>query len=1178
MGARQFRADLNQTVLIINPETLPSSRDSFTTSGIYQPDFTLLDGKNCLPSVTGYFSFFGTEVDFGDNYPVDDVQDVITFRTHTGDTLLIGMSPDGLYMKSVAGNAVPTTDDNINTPDPDADTLRGRHLIGWEDITMPQGKCDWIRIANAPLGSPNPWSLWTYAIVNNKLYFYQQGLGYIVHIYGHEKDIIRVDRLEPSYIIGEVDQYQWIINGVDSNTSCTDTEKSIQIPGVGTFYVFNLDKAHYVKNIKQIWLDSTLGFLGQGVRVEYNSNNYVPLTGTIEFTPALCSLPTQIPSLEDINVVGNTAIGAGVTNNQWNMYLHDALAGCADATSYYAYLSNGTLQLRPLVQNINAGDCYTSGLQALGGIDAGNLPAGGVLISFDWAMQVSAVVNPPTESNVHQIVGGLQVAATPSNDYDTFFCRTADNDYDAENLSGSDVIMLYNAQSMRFGSNATQYTDTGNNLSYRTSGLDISNIRIWEPYNALAKYVVVGTGDAGDNPSVNRVGGRDFYDTAIDAKCFGLYDDGVGYQGESASTVASISIFDGAAATVYLKYRSYMWSPIALPDKTLYTGYLITDQVLTRIDETTPGVVILSQVGAGFDAPRREDQAALYVSLASGDLALSIPAGYYLYFWSTGYSLSSTYGQPDEILVSGVSVYNFHSQADIDACAGPGGTPVEITLDHNGMPEELISSYDINSSTLAISSFKEFNLTGVNILAGGVNVGSFSVPAIHDSNDLWNTLLLELAAALPQYNLTSNLIQAASANADYDITISYIDFAEDAPVPVLANDGDCTWLVSATNTAPLKLAQVSGITSARGRLMAWDRENALYTSSNQDPLDFTPDISTQANVGKAQAVQGDIILCLGWNNGFIIYSTGNVVHADYTGGTYVFNYEAISDYGVIDPRHVTGNFESQFLWTNKGLILVDPVKKTAEEVAPDMTDWLNRHKFPIKTSYIGDRYVILSLLSTPIELYTPAQRRDGSATRYERGEAEFVARSSVLAELKTFPYGSNLFGTYQVGLIYDTVLQKWGIAVLPYKTMFSLNPINAKGFPSEKSPEQTEATYFNRIRSLGGILDNNATVIFNDAPEDSYICIGHSKLDVHMWSSIVKVTAEYIDYADAVIELEPSWDDRTVNWEKVLISPRGTDAIQEFPVAMPCAWFNTTIRGKYHLRSLVIRGFVSGDN
>lgn len=1230
MAVKQYRADVSKSLLAISPEQAPSSSDSFSTSGQYIPDMLLLDAKNAMPTATGYTSYFGTKIDF--DAPLEkNVQDIITYRTNTGDTVLIALCQDGLYIKSIAGNAVPTID--ITTPGEP-------HVTSRQTITFTESKCEWTLVAFSELGSPNPWALWTWGIVNNKIYFYQQGLGVIIRIYGSEKGVVVVDDLEPTYIIGSVDQFQWHINGTDNNLNCTDTKKSILIPGLGDFYAYNLDKAHFVKDVIQQWENQLYALVGIGATFIQNSYVQQDVAARIVFALEPPYDPGQdVPTCVETNSTVGDVIPTGgpieilpgdtPTNLNWEFSPEAPSGACETTTKYYADLYFSAASMGEVKFNTTVSEDCSGG----GEIEYETNP---VLFSFlsvgvpysvilTLYYEFTVVIDDPNLDTNTWVEAGLHVTdSKPYRFYDDCITKYTTPDYALGTITYSGkwtkyVSSLYGKVRAYICAPPTYFGDGRENTFKLTNATFTALSKAPEEFRAASSGSYRDTGQTGewfyDNPPVYPDLNPSYWSYNISAYIgldASLYWLKVSREFQDTSSKPDASMHYAKIWTQNTKSYDYKLRADVLitENKTLgYTvailtttldysvGYYLGPTVPAQIDHNTPGAIVLAHRPAGYrydgtTVDGSGDAVETGVIIDCMETEFVIPAGYYLVIWTAVHRHREHYlnnfGNPAEAIYNfgyNIEVINFIDPRAIDGTgqcipavmsAVPRATELEelnITLEHNGASSELVSAWDPITSTLNIGGFKEFGLTTITMYNNGEFLRSVPITSLMDSNDIIDTLRLELQAAFPTLYISAIIDAPAQADIDYNIQISWVDFDGTTPVPALTNDGDCTWLLSSTEVAPLELAQVSGISSARGRLIAWDRLNAIYTSSNQDPLDFVPDIATQANVGMVQSVQGNIVLCLGWNNGFIIYSTGNIVRAEYTGGTYVFNYGAIADSGVIDVRHITGNFDNQFVWSNKGLLAVNTEQGAVEEITPELLDWFSQHPFPLKTSYLNDRYIFFSILARPPGILIPNVRNELEVTDFRAGAGSFPERQNVLAELGTFPFGSNMFPVYQIAVVYDVVLKKWGNAVLPFKTLYSLNPVNARGYPAEKAPDYNESQLFNESRSLGGLLEDGSLVLFNDAADDSYLCFGHAKFQVMDWSRIKEVTAEFINYASSTIQVEPSSDGRTVDWPRVASSESNDKAIQTFYLDLPAEWFNIVIRGTYHLRSLTIKGF-----
>ena len=148
----------------------------------------LYDGKNFLPTPTGYKSEFGKVVIGATTDPElpEYADEAFTYRTKAGDTILLALCAGGVYARTLDRGASPTVVETANAIDVDFSLT---------------GSMQWTKLFYSPLGSSNPWKLWTYAIIRNELYLYQKGLKYIAKLTGEEPGKLHIDKLQPSFII-----------------------------------------------------------------------------------------------------------------------------------------------------------------------------------------------------------------------------------------------------------------------------------------------------------------------------------------------------------------------------------------------------------------------------------------------------------------------------------------------------------------------------------------------------------------------------------------------------------------------------------------------------------------------------------------------------------------------------------------------------------------------------------------------------------------------------------------------------------------------------------------------------------------------------------------------------------------------------------------------------------------
>jgi len=156
------------------------------------------------------------------------------------------------------------------------------------------------------------------------------------------------------------------------------------------------------------------------------------------------------------------------------------------------------------------------------------------------------------------------------------------------------------------------------------------------------------------------------------------------------------------------------------------------------------------------------------------------------------------------------------------------------------------------------------------------------------------------------------------------------------------------------------MAQIEGIFEARGRLGMWDTTGSIYTSSVTDPIDFTPAIKTHANVTKVDAVRGNIVLVLGFKDGFIIYSTASIIQATYQGGTTIFKYRSLNKtQGILNTDAVTVVDDvTQFAYTQAGLYAV--TQQGLQAISPEASTYIQSSKISPRLDFLENRYLSIA--------------------------------------------------------------------------------------------------------------------------------------------------------------------------------------------------------------------------
>ncbi len=444
-----------------------------------------------------------------------------------------------------------------------------------------------------------------------------------------------------------------------------------------------------------------------------------------------------------------------------------------------------------------------------------------------------------------------------------------------------------------------------------------------------------------------------------------------------------------------------------------------------------------------------------------------------------------------------------------------------------------------------------------------------------DSNELLTTLVAGINAAVSCSApvITANI--PATATVDYDITVN-LPMINPAIIPSLSLTKNVPTAFSQTGTTTVEdvqLAHMEGITAAKGRLVAWDIDNLIYWGGATEGkiLDFTPSQETRANQLQVSSVLGKIIKCEGYANGFIIYSTGNVVRGTYTGGTYTYEFKPIKGIqGIIDPRHVKATLANHYIWTNIGLQQLEPESGQLESIAPELTDWMSNYRYPITLQMLAGRFLVIYLQDRNFQFSNKRIRQGLTNPAIAK-----IHNAKTVIEFTPVTSGLNLYPIYQRSLVYDTILQRWGSADLEHKLLFAIDAINQVGFKPEKDYSLFSASLDNKQKGLAILNTDNSISLANSYPADSYIVFGKYAMHRDYMTKLTEVIAEFVTYPTAEIEIEKSLDGATLDTTQT-VTKTITDLRSKEGFNITGQWLNILIRGHYNLKRLLITGYKYG--
>lgn len=183
--------------------------------------------------------------------------------------------------------------------------------------------------------------------------------------------------------------------------------------------------------------------------------------------------------------------------------------------------------------------------------------------------------------------------------------------------------------------------------------------------------------------------------------------------------------------------------------------------------------------------------------------------------------------------------------------------------------------------------------------------------------------------------------------------------------------------------------------------------DTIYWSSPTDPLTFTPSIDTGAGSGVPTNLDGSIILVAAIAQGFVIYTSANIILASYSGNSrypWVFR-QANNGSGIREAKHVSFATDHAFHYAYTASGLLQITLQGCKPVFPSVTDFL--------TSGIYENY---STDFTRVDLLGVFQL-----------ELNMIGSRYMLIS-----YGSS--AVYEYVLIYDILLERWGKLKISHAT------------------------------------------------------------------------------------------------------------------------------------------------
>lgn len=162
----------------------------------------------------------------------------------------------------------------------------------------------------------------------------------------------------------------------------------------------------------------------------------------------------------------------------------------------------------------------------------------------------------------------------------------------------------------------------------------------------------------------------------------------------------------------------------------------------------------------------------------------------------------------------------------------------------------------------------------------------------------------------------------------------------------------------------LNMAGQIGIFRAGSTLGFWDSDNAVAWSALNDLTDFTPDLTTLANITKLGRLRGNITTIRGMGKSFVVYATRSILIVREADESLIrFKADVVTGaVGVSYPKEVAVAMPdyTHFAWTNMGLLQIEDGE--AKPIVPDFVDYVKRTRTPQYLNMLNNRYLCIGVM------------------------------------------------------------------------------------------------------------------------------------------------------------------------------------------------------------------------
>lgn len=387
----------------------------------------------------------------------------------------------------------------------------------------------------------------------------------------------------------------------------------------------------------------------------------------------------------------------------------------------------------------------------------------------------------------------------------------------------------------------------------------------------------------------------------------------------------------------------------------------------------------------------------------------------------------------------------------------------------------------------------------------------------------------------------------------------------------------------------LTAANIQGLVAANAYLLAYDYDT-IYWSSTSDPTDFVPSLTTGAGSERILANKGRIKVCRPIEDGYIIYTTENVIIARFSKNVrfpWIFT-EVKNSSGTEDPEHTTatGNDTVNYHYSTDGLMTIGATK--AVQDMPAVNEFLGCRKIE---SYdpVLNKITVTNLANKPVV------------------KIEFIASRWLVIS-----YGAT---SLTQAIIYDTALKRWGKVKLDHVDCFEFsgNP-GTVGSTIALTWAQVPGTWAQQANTwaqYGAIISGGASSLnipyrslaflradgqvkvvnfdFNNTTDDSVLMLGRIQfLRDRLWT-ISEIEAENVQSPLAVsqniLQIWSSYDGRSyaskvipyrMPVKDINANVDGSTEVQSWRARITAVNHSLFFRGNFNFETILARGMNAG--